>query len=299
MGARSSRLVHVLRNRWAAAVLVALSGCSSFSITSPTDNSIVSSPTTVDVVGNSSIDQLQNITLTQQDGSANPPVTPLISHMNYVSPTEYRGQINIPMGPNRGPATVTANAIVGCWYCAGRQYQATDTKNFCVSVPTSSNNTATTFALSDNKSWTSDSSAVVSLGQDSGLSNTQWQFEPYNAATVGTTPGIIHAAPFGNCKCISANPDNSALHAPAPTAFCDREDQRQQWFADDFKTSAGKAFYRFHNREVGWACLTESPAGQLVQENCNGADNKQYFAVRENANPQRFLGGELPWNNPS
>jgi hypothetical protein len=264
-----------------AAATTLLSACASISVQEPAEDAVVVLPfgtttTRVVVVGNSSYTGLR-VTADGNDVS---------SQMVYQGAGSNRDVGNLNLA--RGLHNVEASADVPCWYCAGQKTRSTDRTSFCVLT---GGTTKTTFAQTDNQSWTSTGGVNVSHSQESGKCPTRWWFNA--AATgIGTSVGTIQSAEFpGQCL---RSPDD-AQNSLIVFAPCNNADLRQRWNGARAQLTGGKGFYSFENQAPTnpSRCLTRNSSGQLIQTVCNQT-SAQLWAVRHN-DLNQFESGPQPF----
>jgi hypothetical protein len=270
----------------AAAAASMLGACSGLKIQAPAADAVVTLPAQTHVVVTTSGQGVSNVKVAVDgtDVTGQVPYSP--GSGNYV------GDLTLAQGVH----TVVASADAYCSYCTGQQYQATDSKTFCV-ASTSPFTSKTMFAQGDALSWSSTSVQSVGVATDTGTPATQWTLAPKGNGLV-SIPGTLRSRQFP-CYCLrSPNDTNGVAVELAP---CDSNDPRQIWDGTREQQSGTVGFYQFRNEGVGAinrGCLAEGNAtdktvGLLVQSDCTGGTNR-LWKVRHNTLMQ-FESDPTPW----
>jgi hypothetical protein len=256
-----------------AALAIALSSCSSFSITAPRDGGIVLAPATTPITVKAS----PSMTALRVAIDGND----VTGQINSISAGESIGQVALPPGMH----TVTASADVACWYCSPQPWQATYQNKFCVATQTSTATASkTALAKGDGRSWNKTSNTTVGVAADTGTLMTRWTLVSKGGFT--STTGQIRSTE-NTCLCMRSM--DAAQGTPVGLALCDPNDPLQQWQALQMPPG-GTGNYRVQNtgRGVSDACLTEGANDVLIQRSCNDTP-EQLWSVRDNTTGQLGL----------
>ena len=248
------------------AATAVLSACSSFTV-APTDGAVVKLPAKTTVVVNPS--PSMSGLVVKLDGAN------VSSQINYVSDRESRGDLSVPAGNH----TITAEADVPCWYCAGQTYHPSSQAKFCVAAATwpSTATTFTAFAKGDSMGWAKTTSdTTVGVAADSGTATTRWNL--VRVSGIGQAIGIIQSTE-NTCLCMRST--DVASGTPIGLAICDSTDNMQLWQALLIPNTNGH--YRLQNfgRSVSSACLTEGANSMLIQNGCLDTD-QQLWKIKDN-----------------
>jgi hypothetical protein len=249
------------------AATTVLSACSSFTLSAPTDGAIVKLPAKTTVVVNPS--PSMSGLVVKLDG------TNVSNQINYVSDRESLGDLSV----SEGNHTITAEADVPCWYCAGQTYHPSSQTKFCVAAATwpSTATTFTAFAKGDNMSWAKTTSdTTVGVAADTGTATTRWNL--VRVGGIGQAIGIIQSTE-NTCLCMRSTAIQSGT--PIGLAMCDSNDSMQLWQALWIPNT--NDHYRLQNvgRSVSSACLTEGANSMLIQDGCLDTD-QQLWQIKDN-----------------
>jgi hypothetical protein len=250
----------------AAAAAGALSACSSFSITSPQDGTVVKLPATTNVTvgANPSMTGLQ----VKVDGAD------VSNQIAFVSDAQSRGPLSLPAGRH----AISATATVPCWYCSPQPWQASFQTNVCVAGQTSpATPSKTALAKGDTLSWVKTSDTTVGMAPDAGAVSTHWSL--IRLGGIASSTGLIQSTE-NECLCMRSMA--AASDTPIGLAVCDGTDPLQQWQALQVPPF-GPGNYRIQNngRGISDACLTEGANNVLVQRPCNDTP-QQLWSIRDN-----------------
>jgi hypothetical protein len=251
------------------AVAALLTGCSSFNVVQPQDQTIITSPagTKVAIEGNPRLSGVQ----VRVDG------TDVSNQITAASAARSEGDLSIPTGVH----IIDVQADVPCWYCGGGWFHHTAQRKICVVAPgplTGPSKTPRSNA-SGNLSWSTAGGAGLSVTADTGTPSTRWNFRRIGG--FASYRGIIESVERP-CRCLRSM--EAASNTPIGMAICDANDPLQQWTSLPGVGYAPGNF-RFQNdgRAISDACLTEGAAPQrpLIQRNCNDTP-EQVWSLRDN-----------------
>jgi len=250
----------------AAAAAVVLSGCSTFSLSEPSEGADVRSPSTVTVQASPSMSGL----VVKVDGTdVSNQILPAVDQNGKVSDQKSQGNLTLPLGLH----TITAEADVPCWYCDHPTYHRTDEHTFCVGTQVLGPDNRIATAESGEGSWFKDSTRNVGVRTDNGTPAFRWNLIRFPGVLSGW--GFIQSAD-DSCLCMCAT--NGADGPPIRLVLCDLtgNDHTQVWQA--FLVSPG--VYRFDN-QANNVSLTVGKNGALVQGWNHDAPN-QHWKITDN-----------------
>jgi hypothetical protein len=258
-----------MRTLLAALLPLILVGCVNFSMTQPPDNTRIVLPATLPV----EIQATPRITTARAnvDGTAAPVQWTYSPDSSMAS-----GPMSVPPGVPVGTHTLTVEADVPCWYCAGGSFRQQASRSFCAASPGPINVAGvpniTTISKADGNAWIirTGSPPSVSVGANTGTSTSIWLFQGSRFSQAGVIQSVDQP-----CLCLQST--DAKQDTPIGLAGCNSKDATQVWQA---LPSGTFAFLQNTGRGISDACLT-SVGGKLIQRTCRATDD-QLWTFRDN-----------------
>jgi len=258
-----------MRTLLAALLPLILVGCVSFSMTQPPDNTriVLPAPLPVEIQGT------PRITTAQARVDATPaPVQWTYSPDSRIA----SGPLSVPPGVPVGTHTLTVEADVPCWYCAGGSFRQQASRSFCAANPGPLNVAGvpnmSTKSKADGNAWViqTGSPPSVSVRANTGTSTSVWLFQGSRLSQIGVIQSVDQP-----CMCLQST--DAQQGTPIGLAGCNSKDATQLWQA---MPSGSFIFFQNNGRGISDACLTSS-GGKLIQRTCRQTDD-QLWTIRDN-----------------
>lgn len=244
------------RQLYAAVVGTALvglvSGCASYNVVSPQENTTV-----------------RNGSAVQVDATATPR---FISFSIAVDaqpagsvPCPSDGECAGPLALSAGKHSVAFSAVIPCWYCSSN-YTPTLTRSICVAQSPTVYGTSAVFASasSDGQVWTNASDSTAMVAAASMSTNNMWR--TYNLSGGLQSVGLIQSL-TNDCLCMQSRNDPS--NPGIQLALCDFSKSTATQIWESWPSGNGTTGAHRYKNIASQNCITEGASRALEDRTCD------------------------------